>query len=98
MKPKNHICTKCRMEVEVPDLDETKPMSEYWPKYERALLKHGWHYHREDFPQELKSFTQFMKWLITPEGKLWNRKQGHWRNKILNGFVTVYSRRKDAHF
>jgi len=98
MKPKNHICSKCGMEVEVPDVDEKKPMSEYWPKYERALLRHGWQHHREDFPPEFKSFSKLMKWLISPEGKQWNRKQGHWRNRVLNGLVTVYCQREDENF
>ena len=92
MKLKNHICTKCGMEIELPDFDETQPISEYFPKWERAVLKHGWEHHREDFPPQFKSFSQFMKWLGTPEGKQWNRKQGKWRNKILNGFVTIYCR------
>jgi len=92
MKLKNHICTKCGMEIELPDFDETQPISEYFPKWERAVLKHGWDRHREDFPPQFKSFSQFMKWLGTPEGKQWNRKQGKWRNKILNGFVTIYCR------
>ena len=97
VKVKNHVCSKCNMEVEVPDFDETKPMSEYWPKWERAVLKHAWQQHRKDFPPQLKSFSQFMTWLKTPEGKGWNRKQGHWRNKILNGFVTLYCRKNDEH-
>ena len=95
IKVKSHICTKCGMEVELPDFDETKPVSEYFKKWERAILKHAWEHHHEDFPPEIKSFTQFMKWLVTPEGKQWNRQQGHWRNKILGGFVTLYCRRKD---
>ena len=76
MKQKDHICTKCGMAVEVPDCDETRPISEYSPRWERAVLKHGWRYHREDFPPQFKSFTQFMKWVKTPEGKQWNHKQG----------------------
>ena len=76
MKLKDHICTKCGMAIEVPDYDETRPISEYFPKWERAVLKHGWQCHRDDFPPQLKSFTQFMKWIRTPEGKEWNQKQG----------------------
>ncbi|MBA7483034.1 hypothetical protein ES705_42160 [subsurface metagenome] len=98
IKVKNHICTKCRMEVELPDFDETRPVSEYFPKWERAVLKHGWQHHREDFPPQFKSFSKLMKWLITPEGKLWNRQQGKWRNKILNGLVTTYCRIENEHF
>jgi hypothetical protein len=64
------------MAIEVPDYDETRPISEYFPKWERAVLKHGWQCHRDDFPPQLKSFTQFMKWIRTPEGKEWNHKQG----------------------
>jgi len=76
MKVKSHICSKCEMEVELPDFDETRPFYEYVPKMDRAILKHAWQYHREDFPPEFKSFTRFMKWLRTPEGKEWNQKQG----------------------
>ena len=94
VKVKNHICSKCGMEIELPDFDETKPISEYFPKWERAVLKHGWQHHHEDFPPQFKSFTQFMKWLVTPEGKQWNRKQGLWRIKTLNGFVSLYCRSK----
>jgi len=90
VKIKNHICTKCGMEIELPDFDETRPISEYFPKWERAVLKHGWQHHPEDFPPQFKSFNQFMKWLVTPEGKQWNRQQGKWRHKTLNGFVTIY--------
>ena len=92
MKLKNHICTKCGMEIELPEFDEAQPISEYFPKWERTVLKHGWKYHHEDFPPQFKSFAKFMNWLVTPEGKQWNRLQGKWRNKILNGFVTVYCR------
>jgi len=63
------------MEVEVPDYDETRPVSEYCPKWERAVLKHGWQHHRNDFPPQIKNFTQFMKWVKTPEGKEWNQRQ-----------------------
>ncbi len=97
MKPKSEFCDKCGMEFELPDVDETKPMSQYWPKYQRAILKHAWQHHREDFPPQFKSFTKFMTWLKTPEGKGWNRKQGHWRNKVLNGFVTLYCRKENGH-
>ena len=90
IKIKNEICGKCGMEIEIPDYDETRPISEYFPKWERAVLKHGWQHHRGDFPPEFKSFTQFMKWLRTPEGKAWNRKQGFWGIKTLNGCVTIY--------
>ena len=92
MKLKDHICTKCGMKIKLPEFDETRPISEYFPKWERAVLKHAWKYHREDFPHQFKTFTQFMKWLPTPEGKLWNWQQGKWRNKILNGFVSLFCR------
>ncbi len=95
MKIKNETCDKCGMAVELPDFDETRPISEYFPKWERAVLKHDWHHHRKDFPPEFKSFIKFMKWLTTPEGKQWNRQQGKWRNKLLNGFVTLYCRREN---
>ena len=98
MKLKDHVCTKCGAAVELPDFDEAQPISEYFPKWERTVLKHGWDHHRKDFPPQFKSFSQFMKWLGTPEGKLWNRQQGKWRNKILNGFVTLYCRRGDEDF
>ena len=99
MKLKNHICSKCGMEIELPDFDaETQPISEYFPKWERTVLKHGWQHHREDFPPQFKYFSRFMNWLRTPEGKGWNRQQGKWRNKILNGFVTMYCRVNDEHF
>jgi len=75
MKVKNHICSKCGMPIELPDFDETQPFYEYVPKIDRAILKHAWQYHRDDFPPQFKSFTQFMKWVRTPEGKEWNRKQ-----------------------
>ena len=95
IKVKNHICSKCSMEVEVPDFDDTRPISEYFPKWERAVLKHGWQYHRDDFPPQFKSFTKFMRWLRTPEGKEWNRKQDHWSHQILSNFVTIYCRREN---
>ncbi len=89
-KVKNHICDKCGMAIKVPDFDETQPMDKYWLKWERALLKHGWQCHREEFPLEFKSFTQFLKWFRSPEGKAWNRQQGMWRRRLLNGFVTLF--------
>ena len=94
MKIKNETCDKCGMEIKVPEYDVTRPMSEYFPKWERAVLKHGWQHHREDFPPEFKSFTQFMKWLRTREGKHWNRQQGKWRMRLLNGFVTLFRSRE----
>jgi len=98
IKIKNEVCTKCDMEIKLPDYDETRAVSEYFPKWEREVLRHGWHHHHEDFPPQFKTFAKFMKWSVTPEGKAWNRLQGHWRNKILNGFVTQYVRKKDEHF
>jgi len=95
IKVKNDICDRCGMEIEVPDFDETRPMSVYFSKWERAILKHAWQHHREEFPQNLKSLTQFMKWLRTPEGKQWNRRQGMWRIKGLNGFVTLFCKSED---
>jgi len=95
IKVKNHTCTKCGMEIELPDFDEMEPISEYFPKWERTVLKHAWQHHHEDLPTQFKSFTKFMVWLGTPDGKGWNRLQGKWRNKILNGFVTIYCRKKD---
>ena len=76
MKVANHICTKCGMAIEIPEFDDTRPVSEYFRKCERAVLKHAWQCHREDFPPQFKSFTQFMKWRTTPEGKEWDQKQG----------------------
>ena len=98
MKIKNEPCSKCGVEIEVPDYDETRPISEYFPKWERAVLKHGWQHHRSDFPPQLKAFSQFMKWLMTPEGKQWNRQQGKWRMKHLSGFVNLFSRRENEDF
>ena len=95
IKVKNHICTKCGTEIELPDFDETQPISEYFPKWERTVLKHAWEHHPEDFPPGFKSFSQFMKWLGTPEGKGWNCKQGRWRSKILSGSATLYCRREN---
>lgn len=76
MKVANHICTKCGMAVEMPDYDDTQPLYEFFPKCERAVLKHGWQCHREDFPHQFRTFTEFMKWITTPEGREWDRKQG----------------------
>ena len=98
MEIKDHICTKCGMAIGLPEFDGERPVSEYFPKWERAVLKHAWKHHREDFPPQFKTFSEFMNWLPTPEGKQWNRQQGKWRNKILNGFVTSYSRLEDEHF
>lgn len=36
IKVKNDICDKCGMEIDVPDYDETRPMSGFFKKYERA--------------------------------------------------------------
>ena len=76
IKVKNHICTKCGAEIELPDFDETLPFYEYWQNVYRAFFKHAWQCHREDFPPQFTSLTQFLKWLRTPEGKEWDRKQG----------------------
>ncbi|MBA7713730.1 hypothetical protein ES703_122740 [subsurface metagenome] len=75
MKIKNETCDKCGMEFEVPEFDEERPVSEYFPKWDRAVLKHGWQHHHSDFPPQFRSFTRFMKWLTTPEGKQWNRRE-----------------------
>ena len=75
MKVASHICTKCGMEVELPDYDETRPIYQYWPKVDRAILKHAWRQHPEDFPDEFSSFSQFFKWLRTSEGRKWDGKQ-----------------------
>ena len=96
VKVKDHICTKCGVNIKLPDFDETKPISEYFRRWELTVLKHGWRHHHEDFPPQFKSFNKFMSWLLgTPEGKAWNRLQGKWRNKILNGLVTHYSNKED---
>ena len=76
MKVKNHTCTKCGMEVELPDFDQTQPLYKYWPKMNRSILKHAWQHHRDDFPPRFTSLTQFMNWLRTAEGKEWDQKQG----------------------
>ena len=71
-----HICSECGMAVEVPDWDETQPFYKYMPRWDRAVLKHAWQHHREDFPPRFKSFSQFMRWITTPEGGAWDEKQG----------------------
>lgn len=68
-------CSQCGREIEFPAFDELEPFGKYAPKYNRAILKHAWAYHREDFPPEFTSLTQFMKWSTTPEGKAWDKKQ-----------------------
>ncbi|MBA7567358.1 hypothetical protein ES708_09069 [subsurface metagenome] len=69
MKVRNDICDKCGMEIEVPDYDVRQPFYDYRPKLERAIFEHAWQCHREDFPPQFKSLTQFLKWLRTPQGQ-----------------------------
>ncbi len=69
IKVKNEVCLECGMEIELPDFDISQPFYEYMPKWERALFKHSWQHHHEDFPPQFKSLTQFLKWLRTPEGQ-----------------------------
>lgn len=69
VKVPNETCDKCGMEIEVPDYDMRPPFHDYRPKRERALFKHFWQHHCEDFPPQFKSLTQFLKWLRTPEGQ-----------------------------
>jgi len=76
MKVADHICSKCERAVQVPDWDDTEPFYKYFRRWERAVLKHGWLYHREDFPAQFTSFSQFMRWITTPEGWAWDEKQG----------------------
>jgi len=76
MKVKNHTCTKCGMEFEIPPWDMTSPFYRHVPRITKAILKHAWQYHREDFPPQVTSLTAFLKWVRTPEGREWDRKQG----------------------
>jgi hypothetical protein len=69
MKVRNDICDKCGMEIEVPDYDMRQPFYDYRPELERAIFNHAWQCHREDFPPQFKSLTQFLKWLRTLEGQ-----------------------------
>jgi len=68
-------CRQCGRPIEVPAYDETQPFYKNFRRYERAVLKHGWLYHRQDFPPEFKSFSRFMRWITTPEGRAWDKKQ-----------------------
>lgn len=76
IKVTKEICAKRGMEIEIPSFDKRRPLYEYSRKWGRVILKHGWQYHRLDFPPQFKSFTQFMRWLSSPEGKEWDQKQG----------------------
>ena len=69
-------CGKCGMEIQGPDWDTRYPFYTYIPKMKWAIFKHAWQYHRSDFPPQFTSLSQFLKWLRTPEGKGWDRKQG----------------------
>jgi hypothetical protein len=44
-------------------------------RHDRALLKHVWDKHRDEFPPEFKTFTQFYKWLKSSESRDWRLKR-----------------------
>ena len=44
-------------------------------KAEKALLRHEWHDHREDAPKNLRTFSEFVEWCNTAEGKRWVKSQ-----------------------
>ncbi|MBA7691597.1 hypothetical protein ES703_100145 [subsurface metagenome] len=69
IKVKNEVCSKCGTEIEFPDYDISGPFYDYRPKVERAIFKHFWQHHHEDFPPQFKSLTQFLKWLRDPQGQ-----------------------------
>lgn len=73
---KAHICKKCGMNIPMPHWDDFSPLYKMFDKAKRAILKHAWECHREDFPPQCTSLTKFLRWLTTPEGKEWNETQG----------------------
>lgn len=73
---KAHVCTKCGMNVPMPYWDDSLPLYKMFDKARRAILKHAWECHREDFPPQFTSLTKFLRWFTTPEGKEWDKAQG----------------------
>lgn len=73
---KAHICAKCGMNVPMPYVDDLEPLYKQFPRAKRAIMKHAWECHREDFPPQFTSLTRFLRWASTPEGKDWDEKQG----------------------
>ena len=69
MKVPNDTCDKCGREIVLPDYDTSRPFYDYRPERERAIFKHFWQYHHEDFPPQFKSFTQFLEWLRSSQGQ-----------------------------
>ena len=70
-------CRKCGREITFRDWNpDTEPMHYAERRWARAVLRHGWQYHREDFPEDFRTFTEFMEWYYTPEGREWDAKQG----------------------
>ena len=72
---KPHPCARCGRDIEFPAFDDLEPFYKYHPKYERAVLKHAWEYHREDFPPQFRTFSEFLRWIKTPEGRAWDQKR-----------------------
>lgn len=82
MEPEELVCKKCGATIQLPDpgfdkytFTESK-LSQYGRRRTRAILKHAWQAHREDFPSQFRTFTEFMRWIYTPEGLDWDHKQG----------------------
>jgi len=75
IKAPRQVCVRCGRKIDIPDLDETRPLEDNLLEGARAILKHGWRYHRSDFPPQIRSFRQFMKWMLSPEGREWTTGQ-----------------------
>lgn len=75
-------CKKCGAIIQLPDPafsadSYSEAKLAYWGRRQtRAILKHAWDKHREDFPPVFSTFNEFMKWAYTPEGRAWDHKQG----------------------
>ena len=70
-------CKKCGGEITYRNWNpNTEPMYYAERRWNRAVLRHGWRCHREDFPGGFRTFTEFMRWYSTPEGREWDAKQG----------------------
>jgi len=69
----------------------TEPMHYAERRRAMAVLRHGWQDHREDFPESFRTFTEFMEWYYTPEGREWDVKQGVIieAERIIRGKATI---------
>lgn len=60
-------CQKCGGEITFRDWNpDTEPMYYAERRWARAVIRHGWQYHREDFPEGFPHLHRFYEMVLHP--------------------------------